>query len=554
MMNKTRPTAALMALAFVSACDAGTMTVDAGRGDAPLGDHDAHASDSDAGTNDTDAANTGMGADWGFRPMPGGFVFENYTNTPVVTNLTAVEVRRLLGPSVCESATGECVLVPQARQWMEQQNTGMNGGHCEGMAVAAGLFYSGALDATPFGNASPFALTLTGNEPLQRELAFWYATQSTTSLESDLSPRQVVERLERDLARGRAFGGTVLGVYTSPGRGNGHAVTPYAVRRPSADVAEILVYDNNFANQEKVVTVNVATDTWTYITSTNPSEMPINYAGDAMTRTLSVSDIEPRRTSLPHACPFCGDAAMGGARGSVQLSLLGEGNLAIADGGGRMTGTNAAGELVNGIPGASLHNARSGLGNDSPEPTYTLPQEGTLTATLDGSRLTSASPSEVLITGQGFSLGVEDIQLDPAQVDTITLRSDAPDVQYRASGAETPTLVLAFQRPGADYLIELRATGMTSGQTFRLWVDLATQRVHIGFEDSTSAPTIELYMERVSEAGTLSFLHRGVASTAASLMEISYADWAGNGMPLALEIDDTGDGTIDRTVSLSDED
>jgi hypothetical protein len=345
-------------------------------------------------------------------------------------------------------------------------------------------------------------------------------------------------------------------VYTSPGRGNGHAVTPYMVRRPSPDVAEIVVYDNNFANQEKVVTVNIAADTWTYITSTNPTEMPINYAGDAMTRTLSLSDIEPRRTTLPHACPFCGNAAMAGtgARGSVQVSLSGAGDLAITDGSGNTTGTGAGGAIVNAIPGATFQVPRSGLGSDSPEPTYTLPREGTLSITLDGSRLTAASDSEVLITGQGFALSVENVQLDPAQRDTITFRTDAPDVQYRASGAETPTLVLAFQGPAEDYLIELRATGMATGQTLRLSVDLATQRVHIGFEDSTVVPEIELTMERVSETGTLSFLHRGVASMPASTLQIPYAGWMGNGMPLQMEIDDNGDGTIDRMVDLSDQD
>ncbi|MFO0713429.1 MAG: hypothetical protein U0353_26485 [Sandaracinus sp.] len=543
-------TATFVACALAGACDNSPMPNDASAGDGGSGDHDTDPSG-------PDASSVGMGADWGFRAMPGGFMFENYTNTPPVTNLTAVEMRRLLGPQVCESATGDCVLVPQAQQWMEQQNAAMNGGHCEGMAVVAALFYSGGLDSTTFGAPDPFALTLVGNEPLQREMAFWYATQATTSIESDLTPRQVVERLERDLAQGRSFAGTVLGVYTSPGRGHGHAVTPYMVRRPSADVAEIVVYDNNFANQEKVVTVNVAADTWSYITSTNPMEMPIDYMGDATTRTLVLADVEPRRATLPHACPFCGDAAMAGAgtRGStVMLQASGGGALAIRDGSGRVSGIGSDGAMVNGIPGASCRTPRSGLGSDSPSPECTVPREGTLTVTLDGSRLTAPSDSEVLLTGQGFALSVENVQLDPTQQDTITFRTDAPDVQYRASAPETPTLVLAFQGPAEDYLLQLRATGMATGQTLRLSVDLTAQRVHIGFEDSTVAPEIELYMERVSEAGVVSFLHRGVASMPSSKLHIPYAGWAGNGMPLQMEIDDDGDGTIDRMVDLTDED
>lgn len=514
------------------------------------GDHDATMPE----------GGTGMGADWGFRPMPGGFNFENYGNTAGITNLTPVEVRRLFGPMVCEgTSTAEmCTLVPQARQWMEQQNGVMNNGHCEGLAVLAAQMYAGLIDPMNFGGgANAFALPLMSNEALQREIALWFVTQSTvTGIESSISPRDVVARLERDLAMGRTFRGTVLGVYTSPGRGNGHAVTPYLVRHPSPTTAEILVYDNNYPNQEKVVTVDMTANTWRYVTSTNPSEMPLNYMGDATTLTLTLADITPR-LMLPHTCSFCGDAAeMTGTtgRGSLQVSMQGGGDLRIADEMGHMTGTDASGNIMNTIPGSNVTNTRSGdFDLDSPEPMYTVPRVGTLTVTLDGSRLTAASASQLLITGAGYSLGLENVNLDPMQRDTITVRTDRPDVQYRASGAETPTLVLAFQQPGADYLIELRSSAMTMGQSLRLAVDLTHQRVRVSFDGSTSAPAVELYMERVSETGVVAFRHRGVTASASAILQVPYAMWGGNGMPLAMEIDNDGNGTVDRTEMLTDE-
>ncbi|MEZ4407784.1 MAG: hypothetical protein R3A52_15120 [Polyangiales bacterium] len=36
-------------------------------------------------------------------------------------------------------------------------------------------------------------------------------------------------------------------------------------------------------------------NTFRYVTSTNPMETPLNYEGDANTRTLTLADIEPRR-------------------------------------------------------------------------------------------------------------------------------------------------------------------------------------------------------------------------------------------------------------------
>jgi hypothetical protein len=505
------------------------------------------------------------GADWGFRPMPNGFAFENYGNQinvdgmmSTATNLTAEEVRRLAGPQVCEgnNATGECVLVPQARRWMETQNTGMNGGHCEGMAVLASNIYSGSLMASTYGAPSTFGVRLPNNTALQREVAFWAAGQALVpNLERGmLTPRQVVAELERELARGTAYRGTVLGLYTSPGRGNGHAVTPFAVRRPREGQAEIAVYDNNYPNMERVVTVDLNADTFTYRTSTNPMEPQLDYIGNATTLTLTLNDIAPR-LAPPYPCDFCGNAEMMtgmGNRGALRVRLLGEGDLSITDAMNRVTGTGAMGAIVNGIPGSSASSVRTSF-RDSPEPIYTVPREGTLTLTLDGARLARAAGTELFVSGAGFSLGVEDINLDPMQRDTVTLRTDSPDIAYRASGSETPTLVLAFQTADADYLIELRSSAVTNGQTLRLRVNLATQRALVSFDGSTSAPTFEFYMERVSTAGVVSFDHRGVAGTAASVLGFDYSRWSGNGAVLRMEVDTDGNGSVERTEDLTDQ-
>jgi hypothetical protein len=567
----------LLGLVALSACGSPNNTPDGSSPDvvAPMDGHDTDAHEHDAMGPDameSDAAappdamepdameppaDGGASEDWGFRPMPNGFSFENYTNMEMPTNLTPVEMRRLFGPQACEgaAAAGACTLVPQARQWMERINGEMAGGHCEGLAALSAHMYAGAISPMMFGGANAFALGFMGNESLQRELALWFSTQYTLrSLERrNLTPSQVVAELSRDLSRGRAFGGTVVGIYLRAG-GGGHAITPYAIRRPNATTAEILTYDNNFPMLERVVTVDLAANTWRYQASTNPMAPASLYDGDATTFNLTLADVAPR-LALPHPCAFCGDVAMdGGGTGAVQVSLRGAADLSISDGMGRTTGADAMGRPVNTIPGADVTRIRSGdLFQDSPEPLYNVPRVNPLTITLDGRRLTAMAPSELLITGPGWSLGVDGIALDPMQQDTVTVRPGAPDLTYRASGTETPTLSLAFQRADDDYLVELRSGSAVAGTTLRLAADLAMNRARLSFDGSATAPTFELYLERVSASGTVTFRHAGVAPTATSVLYVNYVAWAGDGMPLRVDVDTNNDGTIDRTDMLSDE-
>jgi len=59
---------------------------------------------------------------------------------------------------------------------MEWVNSTMEYGHCEGMAVLSILFQRGILNPADFGAARTRDLVLEGNQKLQREIAYWYAT------------------------------------------------------------------------------------------------------------------------------------------------------------------------------------------------------------------------------------------------------------------------------------------------------------------------------------------------------------------------------------------
>lgn len=556
--------------------DAGTVTDLGHEGDSGAVDA-GHKTDAgnpvDAGQKDdagnpTDAGNPadvvtpvdgGSAPDWGFRPNPNGFSFPNRGTsrageTPVTARLDADNLRRLFGPVVCEgmNATGECRLVPNAAQWMNSENDGAHAGNCEGYTVFAAHLYAGSIAATAFGGPNAYALPL--NDAVEREIMFWAITQvtvdQTLAPARPMSPRDLVTHLSAEFARGRSFLGTSVGVFGADG---GHALLPYALRRRSDTVVELLVYDNNHPNTERFITLDTAANTWSYRAALNPTMPDAEWTGTDTVRPITIRDAGPR-LALPHPSDAWQNRAMdGGGVNRVSINTVGDGQVTVTDGASHTTAVTADGRFVTDIPGSTVSLRMPGA-LSRPDPVFTVPRATPLTVTLDGAGLAAASPTELLFQGAGWTLGLEGVQLAPGQRDTLVIQPGQPDLLYRAAGAETPTLSLAYQTDGDDYLIEVRASSMTAGQNLRLKADFAGSSARVSFDGSTAAPTFEIYVERVSATGTVVFDHRGVTATAASALTINFGAWTGNGSPMSVGYDDNGDGTVDRTESLSDQD
>jgi len=502
-------------------------------------------------------ADGGM-VDWGFRPNPNGFNFANFGTSragemPETARLDPDSLRRLFGPSVCVgmNATGPCVLVPTARQWMDAENHGANGGNCEGFTVLAGHMFAGGIDPMTFGGPNAFALMR--NTALERELVFWAITQSTVDPMlaplRRMAPRDMLTHLTSELSRGRMFLGTTLAVF---GAGGGHAILPYAIRRMSDTITHVMVYDNNHPNSERFVTIDTAGNTWSYRAALNPSMPDEEWRGDATTFPLAYRDHGPRR-ALPHPSDTWQNRQMdGGGMTNMRINTVGEAQVTVSDAMMRSTAVTRDGRFVTDIPGSNVSLRMPGR-PVRPDPVFDVPRATPITVTLDGSALSAASPAEILFQGRGWTLGLDGVSIDPMQRDTLVIQPGQPDLLYRASGVETPTLSLAWQAEGDDYLIELRSAAMTAGQNLRLSVDFAMNRARISFDGSTSAPRFELYVDRVSASGDIVFEHEGVTATPGAVMYVNFGAWGGNGMPMSIGYDDNGDGTVDRMATLSDD-
>ncbi len=237
-----------------------------------------------------------------------GFGFENYGDEKDYVQLTSVEVERLFGERVCASRVdGECLLTPLAQQWMEQKNESMGRGHCDGMATLSLLFYLNQIKVEEFGSTSVNSLQLDGNQKLQREIAYWWATQSTEPTRSArdrnaLTPHEVVNQLVQAFQAGRNSEVYTI-AFWKPNRRGGHAVTPFAIEERGNNIFAILVYDNNYPNTIREILVDSNADTWRYNSSVNPDTPEQEYQGDANTKTLLLTPTSFRLQL--QKCPFC---------------------------------------------------------------------------------------------------------------------------------------------------------------------------------------------------------------------------------------------------------
>lgn len=232
----------------------------------------------------------------GFEPQRDGFSFRNYGAKADISNLTNSDMQRLFGDAVCKVVNNDCSLIPAARIWMEEINRAMKTGHCEGMAVLSQYFYYGVINPKMFGGDTVSSLQLSNNPPLQREIAFWWATQATFPTRSHrvvTDPVEAVTMLRAGLRKDADVAQLyTIGIYQADFMG-GHTVTPTGLRDIDASHVAIQIYDNNIPNETREIMVDIAKKSWTYA-ATNVDGQSRSYYGDSASKTLELTAAAPR--------------------------------------------------------------------------------------------------------------------------------------------------------------------------------------------------------------------------------------------------------------------
>jgi hypothetical protein len=501
----------------------------------------------------------GATPNFNFDPQQNGFSFPNYGSNIPATNLTPAEIRRMFGDQVCADINGdECILTPPGQQWMEQVNGAMAGGHCEGMATLSLMMYTDAIPPSTFGGSVASDLDIS-DESLQRELAYWFATQAVAPTYTSVikgTPMEILEIVQQMDVNGETY---TIGIYSQ--NGGGHAITPIGVADKGDGVYAILVYDNNYPGETRELYVDSRDNSWTYETSINPEVQSDVWSGNADTKSLDLTPTSARMGE--QLCPFCSGGGFASTSGGKlaapeqklnQIFLDGEGHILITDDNGNRLGY-VDGKIVNEIDGATYTQYRMEASMDAPEPIYSLPANLDVTIEINGSALAEETLTDLVLIGPGYSIGVEEIYLTPGQVDIAYFYPVDEMIAYETTSDEAPNIVFGIENPDAeaDYYFEIYGADITGGGIITAWLDSKAGDLLINTEKLNNEGEFNFYMTRITDETEDEFSAEEIMLKEGALVYINYAEWTDeNPEGIYFGIDLDGDGNIDEEYVVDD--
>lgn len=450
-------------------------------------------------------------ADLGFRPAPDGFSFQNYASSfpAEPPTLTIAGARRLFGDAVCAAvqADGSCVPSPLAEQWLQQMNTFLNTGRCEGLAALSQAIFLQRATPDQIDPAASVTYDLRRENPAVSELVSVFAvTQflepvvSATAATRSRTPAELLDVLIATLRPGADA--PTLGIYDP--RVGGHAVTPFAVEDAGGGLFRVWVYDNNFPGSAKYVEIDRNANTWRYAAAAlNPARDPAPWSGDATSHTLDLTPASARAGQL--VCPFCPQpeqpapqpqpAVSEGLAAVIQtrqLIVSGDAQLLATDAQGRRLGFDG-GIFVSEIPGATRITWRSNADGSSAA-VYSVPADLDLTVALSGRDGPAAE--QFAMFAPGGALTISALSLPSGRTDVLSLGGDGA-VSYAPGGAGSPKIDLVVDAEGAQYTYSVGRLDLQPGAAVTFRVDQQSGELQVSSDGAGAVDDVTV--TRVSE-------------------------------------------------------
>lgn len=496
--------------------------------------------------------------DLGFRPNPNGYNFANYFNS-LESDLPTDVLRVMFNDTVvCKQVIGNiCTERPQAKRFRLAAVGSLLGGHCDGMAVTSLRFFKGIDSVSAFQSGANYAHDIAFGTKIRQQIAHYAALQFLLKRDYWLARDQALAQLPSvTLEQVRAalsgsvsdpMGLMVLYVFR-PGNRGGHSLTPYAVEDEGSGIYRILVYDNDYIDDQAAgyVEINTNAESWTF----DGGSVAGKYSGDATTKSLGALPISKYdQYNRNSDCRWCPVPVSGNSASSSDTALMwlnGSAHLLITNSQGERIGF-VGDQFVNEIPNA-LEFAPTG-GQDS-EPLYDLPLSDNYTTSLNGQTL--ANPENVSLTqfGPGYAIGIDDLTVNPSDSDQIKVSTDGKALEYVPSAAKAPTFVVSQDSTGDAYEFQLQAVDLAPNQSIKVSDDPSDGKLALNTASGGNS-TYNLSITRIGSTGEQVFEHHDLAIAGTDTEYFNFGSW--NGGAVTLQVDHGSDGTIDKTLSLNNQ-
>jgi hypothetical protein len=486
-------------------------------------------------------------ADSGFRLQANAFSFENFASGYDDARLSPTLVARMFGMDVCIGKASPCVLTPAASMWSNRVNASMDGGRCEGFAVLSALFYGGALDPSAFGGTSARSLSLDGNPPLQREIAYWFATQDvpTVAKTQKLGAKQGLAFLSTAL-RPDADELYRIGIVrkTSHGISGGHALTPIRYE-PTGEpgVFALHVYDNNYPDEDRTMKIDIVKDRWEYRASANPGEDAALYFGDASNKNpLYFAKIKTRIGTLP--APF--------AHGAPESTTVFQGvNVSAADMMGNAAGVGPDGEVMESGGGSVAPSVSSAVPTwTAASPVNLFLPTGDTTLMVSGGDPAAVGAGAGTITqfGSGYTVDVSQLDVGLGLIDALSVSNGGHQIAY-VNASHTPITLDSSVQSMDGQVLELRIEVPGGGTSVTTQLDPATGQIKVT-ADGTQGAMVTLTVTKVDTntgatvTGTLT-----VDGAATNAITVDATKLIADGPLLAQQDTGTGSASVGSTCT-----
>ena len=514
-----------------------------------------------------------------FDPKSDGFKFRNYGYRPENSSeLSAADLIMMFGADkVCiEGQTADdCVLYETAARWMRDRVETLSSGHCDGFSVSAmriwlKLPFKEKTTAKQWNESAEITNNLEFDEGLANYIAYYHSLQGLKEINAfrtrsfKFPPTEIIKLLVESFETKKDYYTLAVGIRVNGKYTKGHSILPIAVEDMGSGVYRIHVYDNNFPDEIKYVTVDSKTETWRYRTASNPEEEESDYTGDRNSRTFSLKKMSDREVKT-FKSPFSevsrtpDGSTAGGGEGTVNFAFNGPGNLLITDPNDQKIGFDAAKQSeVNQIPDGEVVYYDGGLALDySPE--YLLPYQTKAKKpyriSISGKDLKQETKAGLRIAAPGFVVGFQDILLDPREELLVSMSPDGQTLTITASAdRETPTIFVTTEdgpnKP--SYSFEVGGVALDAGKSLTMHVDLKAGKVFFKDNDGNE-DAYDIRFERTNaDGGKIEFDQDNVDLKGADSFEIDINTW-NNKQPPCVKDDDDGDGFTDETCGDADD-